>query len=197
MLFHWSHVSHVAWTTAAVDNERVVGAFPIVMDMLKLQNVSSFSRNLLFHCKSFLLLSESSPSLSSMSAKLILFLRHHTIYSIVVEWLDLCLQRLLRCQYHTIRRHAKSRPNGRNCRSIQWVDLLESLPLSLAMRTSRLSGTIQKHQNHAGADRWWWVLLARQWGKRSMHMVISCFSRAWQAAFWNDLQVATGGSFLR
>lgn len=28
-----------AWTTAAVDNERVIGAFPIVMDMLKLQQV--------------------------------------------------------------------------------------------------------------------------------------------------------------
>ena len=166
VFFHWSHASHLAWTTAAVDNERVVGAFPIVMDMLKLQNVSSSSRNLLFHCKSFLFFSESSPSLSSMTAKLILFLRQHTIHSIVIEWLDLCVQWLLRCQYHTIRRHAESRQNGRNCRSVQWVGLLDSLPLWLEMWTSRLSGTIQKHQNHAGADRWWWILLARQWGKK-------------------------------
>ena len=30
-----------AWTTAAVDNERVIGAMPIVMDMLNLQKVET------------------------------------------------------------------------------------------------------------------------------------------------------------
>ena len=34
-----------AWTTAAVDNERVIGAVPIVMDILNLQKVSFLIRS--------------------------------------------------------------------------------------------------------------------------------------------------------
>ncbi len=40
------HISYnPAWTTAAVDNERVIGAVPIVMDILNLNQV----RNDLMH----------------------------------------------------------------------------------------------------------------------------------------------------
>jgi len=38
-LFYIKIFNNSAWTTAAVDNERVVGAIPIVMDILNLQKV--------------------------------------------------------------------------------------------------------------------------------------------------------------
>ena len=37
--------SSIAWTTAAVDNRRVLAAIPIVMDMLNLQKVGESRRN--------------------------------------------------------------------------------------------------------------------------------------------------------
>ena len=164
--FRWSRESRLAWTTAAVDNERVVGAFPIVMDMLKLQKVSfvRFSK-VLFDSISLVLCLESPSSLPSMSTEIILFLRHHAIHSIVIERLDLRLQWLLWCQHYTIRRHSESRPNGWNRRSIQSVNLFVWLLLWLEIRTSRLSWTIQEHENLTSANRWWWILLAWQWGK--------------------------------
>jgi PhoPQ-activated pathogenicity-related protein len=38
---------NLAWTTAAVDNERVIAAVPIVMDMLNLQKVNNLINNLI------------------------------------------------------------------------------------------------------------------------------------------------------
>jgi hypothetical protein len=35
-------INNLAWTTAAVDNERVIAAVPIVMDILNLQKVNLF-----------------------------------------------------------------------------------------------------------------------------------------------------------
>jgi PhoPQ-activated pathogenicity-related protein len=38
-------VRNLAWTTAAVDNQRVIAAVPIVMDILNLQKVINQSDN--------------------------------------------------------------------------------------------------------------------------------------------------------
>ena len=44
--FSYTPFLSAAWTTAAVDNKRVIGAMPIVMDMLNLQKVErSFQTN--------------------------------------------------------------------------------------------------------------------------------------------------------
>jgi PhoPQ-activated pathogenicity-related protein len=42
----FSSINNLAWTTAAVDNERVIAAVPIVMDMLNLQKVNNRLSNL-------------------------------------------------------------------------------------------------------------------------------------------------------
>jgi PhoPQ-activated pathogenicity-related protein len=39
---------HAAWTTAAVDNERVIGAIPIVMDILNIHQVKDQIRFILY-----------------------------------------------------------------------------------------------------------------------------------------------------
>lgn len=39
------HLFFSAWTTAAVDNERVIGAMPIVMDILNIHRVRFFDES--------------------------------------------------------------------------------------------------------------------------------------------------------
>lgn len=56
-------ISIVAWTTAAVDNTRVVGAIPLVMDLLNLRPV--IEKQLLFYFPYFLFV-EYDVTLSSM-----------------------------------------------------------------------------------------------------------------------------------
>lgn len=45
---------NAAWTTAAVDNSRVIGAMPIVMDILNLQKVNNQFKNSVELKKAFL-----------------------------------------------------------------------------------------------------------------------------------------------
>ena len=84
-----------AWTTAAVDNERVIAAVPIVMDILNIHQVrkkeifsdeSSRMFILFFFCIEF-------PS--SLSSKSIIFFHQKLISttlfsSLVIGWLDIC-----------------------------------------------------------------------------------------------------------
>jgi PhoPQ-activated pathogenicity-related protein len=46
-LFYSIVVINSAWTTAAVDNERVIGAVPIVMDILNIHQVKNKLINLI------------------------------------------------------------------------------------------------------------------------------------------------------
>jgi PhoPQ-activated pathogenicity-related protein len=39
-------MKNIAWTTAAVDNERVIAAIPIVMDILNMQKVNNRSNKI-------------------------------------------------------------------------------------------------------------------------------------------------------
>ena len=41
------YLKHLAWLTAAVDNERIIGAIPIVMDLLNFQTVRCHSDDLI------------------------------------------------------------------------------------------------------------------------------------------------------
>ncbi len=48
-------ITNSAWTTAAVDNERVIAAVPIVMDILNLQRVNNLLNSLIEYFFKFIL----------------------------------------------------------------------------------------------------------------------------------------------
>ena len=106
-----------AWTTAAVDNERVTAAVPIVMDILNLQRVRDEDFQLPIHVLCFVRLEFSSPFSSEwMTSEKY---PYSAAYDIVSSRLDICLQRLLWTECYSIRRSPEPAENGRSCRSIQ------------------------------------------------------------------------------